>query len=583
MINANKEIIQSFFQGNLQYEIPFFQRAYVWNEENWDIFWEHLLTEHKAYLNDESSEHFIGTIITKQKENKSLSKNVVELIDGQQRLTTISVFIKALADTTQGVLPNLRNSLESLLWFEDSYSNRHYRMKHSRIDEPSYTKMMIVKSAEDINECENSAIIKAYKYFINNLKDYSDEEREELKQVLLNKMPVISMLLDKDDDEQEIFDTINSLGVRLTIGELLKNYMFKEPELIELYDSKWMEIFENDEEQVQFWSTVRSSGRVKRDNMELLLYCFLIIETKKEIRLESLFKEYKRYLKDKSVDDKIAFLLRLSELATIYSQMPQKTELVEIKFSDSVKRFFHLLESLEITTILPLVLYLYKNINDEKDLKRSFYFLESYIALRQICKLTTKNYNNLFIQIIRTLDRPKVKEDPTSVDISSAHLLEILKSFSDMGNKIPGLNEVNEAFHTNVLTNKQAGAILYLIALKDIDSEYSDSKTLSFESFSVEHIMPKKWEQNWNEDNLNALAKFERNKKLLTLGNLTLITKNLNSKLRNQKWNDKRITLREYSSLKITTNFLDKEEWDENTIEERANLLYEKALKIWKW
>lgn len=583
MINANKEIIQSFFQGNLQYEIPFFQRAYVWNEENWDIFWEHLLTEHKAYLNGESSEHFIGTIITKQKENKSLSKNVVELIDGQQRLTTISVFIKALADTTQGVLPNLRNSLESLLWFEDSYSNRHYRMKHSRIDEPSYTKMMIVKSPEDINECENSAIIKAYKYFINNLKDYSDEEREELKQVLLNKMPVISMLLDKDDDEQEIFDTINSLGVRLTIGELLKNYMFKEPKLIELYDSKWMEIFENDEEQVQFWSTVRSSGRVKRDNMELLLYCFLIIETKKEIRLESLFKEYKRYLKDKSVDDKIAFLLRLSELATIYSQMPQKTELVEIKFSDSVKRFFHLLESLEITTILPLVLYLYKNIGDKEDLKKSFYFLESFIALRQICKLTTKNYNNLFIQIIRTLDRPKVKEDPTSVDISSSHLLEILKSFSDMGNKIPELNEVKEAFHTNVLTNKQAGAILYLIALKDIDSEYSDSKTLSFESFSVEHIMPKKWEQNWNEDNLNALTKFERNKKLLTLGNLTLITKNLNSKLRNQAWNDKRITLQEYSSLKITTSFLDKEEWNENTIEERANLLYEKALKIWKW
>lgn len=583
MINANKEIIQSFFQGNLQYEIPFFQRAYVWNEENWDIFWEHLLTEHKAYLNGESSEHFIGTIITKQKENKSLSKNVVELIDGQQRLTTISVFIKALADTTQGVLPNLRNSLESLLWFEDSYSNRHYRMKHSRIDEPSYTKIMTVKSPEEINESESSAIIKAYKYFINNLKDYSDEEREELKQVLLNKMPVISMLLDKDDDEQEIFDTINSLGVRLTIGELLKNYMFKEPELIELYDSKWMEIFENDEEQVQFWSTVRSSGRVKRDNMELLLYCFLIIETKKEIRLESLFKEYKRYLKDKSVDDKIAFLLRLSELATIYSQMPQKTELVEIKFSDSVKRFFHLLESLEITTILPLVLYLYKNISDKEDLKKSFYFLESFIALRQICKLTTKNYNNLFIQIIRTLDRPKVKEDPTSVDISSAHLLQILKSFSDTGNKIPELNEIKEAFHTSVLTNKQAGAILYLIALKDIDSEYSDSKTLSFESFSVEHIMPKKWEQNWNEDNLNALAKFERNKKLLTLGNLTLITKNLNSKLRNQAWKDKRITLQEYSSLKITTRFLDKEEWNENTIEERANLLCEKALKIWKW
>ena len=99
------------------------------------------------------------------------------------------------------------------------------------------------------------------------------------------------MLLDKDDDEQEIFDTINSLGVRLTVSELLKNYLFKDKELIEYYEKEWQSVFENDEEQVEFWSTVRSSGRVKRDNIELLLYCVLIIETKKEVRLEKLFSD----------------------------------------------------------------------------------------------------------------------------------------------------------------------------------------------------------------------------------------------------------------------------------------------------
>jgi hypothetical protein len=134
-----------------------------------------------------------------------------------------------------------------------------------------------------------------------------------------------------------------------------------------------------------------------------------------------------------------------------------------------------------------------------------------------------------------------------------------------------------------MLSNKQAGELLFIIALKDMDSEYSDSKTLSSKSFSVEHMMPKKWEENWAEPDFDELAKYKRKQKLLTLGNLTLITKNLNSKLRNQAWGDKKKTLKEYSSLKMTTAFLDKEAWNESTIEERANLLATKAIDIWKW
>lgn len=574
MINANKQKLQDFFQGNLQFEIPFFQRAYVWSEDNWNIFWDHLVGEVEAYENGVQSEHFIGTIITKQKENKNLSENIVELIDGQQRLTTITVFLKALADTSMGELPNFRESIESLLWFKDSYSNKHYRMIHSRIDKPNFHQIM--EMPEELENEENSSIINAYKYFIKKLENYTDHQREMVKQVLLHKIPIISMLLDKDDDEQEIFDTINSLGVRLTIAELLKNYLFKDKELVEYYEEEWQSVFENDEEQVEFWSTVRSSGRVKRDNIELLLYCMLIIETKKEVRLEKLFSEYKLHLKEMDVEEKKQFLLRLNDLANLYLEMPQKEELIEFGFKNQTKRFFHLLENLEITTIFPLILYLYSNISDENELNSCFKILESFIALRQMCKFTTKNYNNLFIQIIRSLDKIKMEKK-----IDSNDLLEILKSFADFGNRMPTKLEVQEAFQNSILSNKQAGAILYTIALKDIDSEYSDTKTLSSKSFSVEHMMPKKWEENWSDVDLNDLSKFKRKQKILTIGNLTLITKNLNSKLRNQSWVNKKQTLKEYSSLKMTTSFLELDTWDEESISDRAKQLCQKALEIW--
>lgn len=574
MINANKQKLQDFFQGNLQFEIPFFQRAYVWSEDNWNIFWDHLVGEVEAYENGVQSEHFIGTIITKQKENKNLSENIVELIDGQQRLTTITVFLKALADTSMGELPNLRESIESLLWFKDSYSNKHYRMIHSRIDKPNFHQIM--EMPDKLENEENSSIINAYKYFIKKLENYTDNQREMVKQVLLHKIPIISMLLDKDDDEQEIFDTINSLGVRLTIAELLKNYLFKDKELVEYYEEEWQSVFENDEEQVEFWSTVRSSGRVKRDNIELLLYCMLIIETKKEVRLEKLFSEYKLHLKEMDVEEKKQFLLRLNDLANLYLEMPQKEELIEFGFKNQTKRFFHLLENLEITTIFPLILYLYSNISDENELNSCFEILESFIALRQMCKFTTKNYNNLFIQIIRSLDKIKMEKK-----IDSNDLLEILKSFADFGNRMPTKLEVQEAFQNSILSNKQAGAILYTIALKDIDSEYSDTKTLSSKSFSVEHMMPKKWEENWSDVDLDDLSKFKRKQKILTIGNLTLITKNLNSKLRNQSWVNKKQTLKEYSSLKMTTSFLELDTWDEESISDRAKQLCQKALEIW--
>ncbi len=581
MINANKERLLTFFQGQNQFEIPFFQRAYVWSDENWSVFLEHLNNEQNAHHAGQNSEHFLGTIITKQKDSQKLGEHIVHLIDGQQRLTTISIFLKALADTVVGDLINLKNQLNQYLWFEDSYGNRRYRMIHSKIDEANFLKVM--ENPSSIKNTDTSAIILGYQYFHSRLKNLDDTQRNELQQILLNKFPVISMLLDRDDDEQEIFDTINSLGVRLTIGELLKNHLFKEPELINLYEDQWLAVFGKTEQQVEYWSTERSSGRAKRDNMELLLYCFLIIETKKEIRLERLFFEYKNYLKEKTLADKKAFLIRLSEMAKSFAEIPQGKDLHQISFSETDKRFYHLIENLEITTILPLVLYLKINITDKNDLFNSYSLLESFLALRQICKLTTKNYNNVFIQIIRQLEAPADATNRNSIDRSSTHLREILSSYNDDGNRIPKDVEVKSAFQSNALSNKQAGEILFIITLKESDSKYSDSKSQSSLSLSVEHIMPKDWKENWPQAQFSELEIFERNQKLLTLGNLTLITKNLNSKLRNQAWDDKKKTLKDYSTFKITTEYLDIVNWNEKSIEERGLKLAESALEIWKF
>lgn len=570
MINASKEKLAAFFQGNLQLEIPFFQRAYVWDKENWQIFWDHIYEELRAYENQDESEHFIGTIITKQKESTHLNENIVELVDGQQRLTTISILLKAIADTCNGDYVNLRKEILNLLSFEDSRGDKHYRIIHNRLDKPHFESVIDGGLETERND---HPIIQCYQFYVDKVKGFSDERRDHLKNIILKKVPVISMLLNSDDDEQEIFDTINSLGVRLTTGELLKNYIFKHPELREDYDKYWGDIFEADSETFDFWNEEKTSGRIKRDNIEVLLYCFLIIRTKSEvIKFDKLFKEYKKYLKRLTVEELRELLIDLAEMAESYREWPQEQELEEIAFSDYEQRFFHVLENFSITTIYPLVLYIYKSVTDEKR-KEYLYLLESYMVRRQICKLTTKNYNRLFVQIIQALEKKQ------TWDIQD--LKGLLTGFDKDTNRNPADQKIREAFENKNQFNRQAKEILFLIALKGLDNNYSDNKKLASKSFSVEHIMPKKWAQNWKHDHLNDLQKHQRNEKLKTMGNLTLITKNLNSKLRNQAWKDKRNTLKEYSSIKITRDYLELPEWDENTIDNRAKDLATRALEIW--
>lgn len=382
-------------------------------------------------------------------------------------------------------------------------------------------------------------------------------------------------LEDNSDDEQEIFDTINSLGVRLTTGELLKNYIFSAPTIRPLYDTLWEPVFEEDEKQVLFWNKEKTSGRIIRTNIEVLLYCYLVINNKAVVELEKLFKEYKKWLQGKTHQEQINFLEELKDYAAIYYKFPQGTELNEIEFSQDEERFFHVIESYEITTVYPLVLYIYKRVVDANLRLQLLSILESYLVRRNVCHLTTKNYNNLFIQIIGKLDQSQ------SITVDS--LKAVLTNFAEDTNKYPTDAEFKAAFHDEPISNANAREILYCISLFQIAGPKSDIRKLSSNNYSTEHMMPQKWQANWSVSGMDEAGKVKRDKTIKTLGNLTLVTKNLNSSMKNAKWDRKREVLKQYSHLQITTEYISSPNWDETRIGKRAEDLASAALKIWKW
>ncbi|MFN8438562.1 MAG: DUF262 domain-containing HNH endonuclease family protein [Cytophagales bacterium] len=588
MLSANKEKLQSFYMGQNQFIIPFFQRAYVWKYENWAELWEDIMEEYTELKNgNPKSEHFIGTIIIKQRESEKVGSLEYDLIDGQQRLTTICLLMRAFYDVTDDT--NIKNWIKTLLVFIDSYGHENIRILHSKIDREYFQTLILDKSTnselwdkyskskiEDIEKQSElmNKILGAYTYFRKRIIDEADiSELRTYIQIVLEKLPVIHMALTKDDDVQQIFDTINSLGVKLTTAELLKNFLYSDQKVAKYYDEYWSSVFESDEDAIEFWNKDRTSGRIRRTTVELFLYSYLVILKESNVKLESLFKEFKNYLKDKSPDELIAFAKDVHEFALVYQELPDGENLSDISFVEHDKRFFHVIRELDINTIFPLILYIYKKVSDLHERNRILRVLESYVSRRTICKLTTKNYNNLFITILGELK----KKD----SLSAYSLSEILLKYTEVTNRFPDDEELKKAFNNTYLYNQYSREILYCIALFQLNHDYTDNPKLNINGFSVEHVMPKKWRNNWNHLPENITEQI-RDFKLLTLGNLTLVKGRLNSSMRDSGWNKKKTALQKYSTLRQTTDYLSTDEWNETIIEKRANDLYNIALQIWK-
>jgi uncharacterized protein with ParB-like and HNH nuclease domain len=262
MLSANKEKLHSFFTGSNQFKIPFFQRAYVWKIDNWAEFWDSIIEKLIELQVNIESEHFIGTIIIKQAETEKLGSLIYDLIDGQQRLTTICLLLRALHDSTDD--ENFKKWIYNLLVYTDSYGKQHIRIIHSKVDRVYFQDIILSENNNENLEPAKNKIVDAYFYFKGKIQtDIKLTDIRDVVTIVLERLPVIHMALSKGDDVQQIFDTINSLGVKLTTGELLKNFLFSFKTLEPKYEEYWQSVFEADEEAVLFWDRKYPSDQLQ--------------------------------------------------------------------------------------------------------------------------------------------------------------------------------------------------------------------------------------------------------------------------------------------------------------------------------
>jgi len=371
----------------------------------------------------------LGSIILKQLHSSSGEPKKLEIIDGQQRFTTLSILIKVLYDTSELLQKNSINEVRLILFSKISPSSGDYYVKieHSQVDKEVYENVIKAnidgKPPIDLKSIDKNShkILQCYKYFYETLKGKSEEERKSLFNKILNpnnKMLVVIDLVEGKDDEQTIFDTLNTAGVRLTTAEIIKNALYyqvikvfgSKEAAIKLYKNTWEKTFLADEDTVKYWETERLTGRLKRDNIEILLHCVGVIERFYDPdthTLSELSKLYKEEIKKKSSKDELEkFINEIIEYADLY----RKRILIfdsstALSFKDSIARLLHILDVLQISTFHPLILYLFKNQKDETEIAKILSKLEKFVVNNMLAKNTTeiKNYNKLCKEFIQNI------------------------------------------------------------------------------------------------------------------------------------------------------------------------------------
>ena len=583
----------SFIKKESKVSIPFFQRRYVWDEKNWDALLEDLL--------DTKRKTFLGSLILKQL-NKTGSVKEAVVIDGQQRLTTLSILLKAAFDVLpEDIQQNCLGDLNNCLFYKEmaTSSQWHVKIAHSHLDRSDYQRVIEHQNPSELLSLEGgSQILKCYQHLHKRLSDTSTVLLDAIVN-LFNRMVdqdnQILVLIDlaADENEQAIFDTINSAGVRLTSADIIKNALFQkaialcgESETLTLYKDTWEKAFLEEEDEASYWSAKHTLGRLQRDNIEILLHSILVI---KEIfdpennTISDLTSLYKTHIAGLSKEALLQFIEEIVRYAKIYREQLDLGDNPLYRFDDVKKRILHLLDASDTSTFTPYLLSLFEKHDGNDVLPEKLRDLERMVVRRFITKAETKSYNKLCVDLIKDDSRASKEAQEITDDEVKQGLLKI--------------------------GNKEARPLLFWVELaRRANDAKQEIKSLHY-GYTLEHVMPQKWEEHWGYDlvpfvdNLGAPLEntqsnaINRNKAIYCIGNMTLLNSSLNTSIRNYdldikmkgqegKRGKRGKGIKDYADLSITKDdivnpYETDPIWNEHKIAARSEKLIGEILAIW--
>ncbi|MDU9798358.1 DUF262 and DUF1524 domain-containing protein [Helicobacter pylori] len=545
-MKADATTLLGFFEENQnnQFVIPIYQRLYSWEKEQCEQLWDDII---KIGGNDKANGHFIGSILYVLDGNTPSSPLLI--IDGQQRLTTITLLLIALRNHSSD--EDKRKKIESYLINSDKDGDKKFRLILSESDRDTLLSLI------DKNKREPSKpslkIMENFKLFEEWIRKNTDKLETIFKG--LDKLMIVWIALEKGkDDPQLIFESMNSKGIELTQTDLIRNHIIMETEI------EKQEGFYN-----QYWRAMEEDFKQNEKLFNRFVRHYLTIKTGEIPNINKVYEAFKRYQQERGIETE-ALLQDLQKYCGYFCQIAFKKE-----DKKDLKKALSFLVDLEMDVIYPLLLELYSDYSDGVLSKQDFipiiYLTESYICRRAVCGLGTNSLNKVFPFVTKKINKDQYLE---SIKVHFGYLTE--------KQRFPNNDEFKEHFITIDFYHFQKREY-FLERLENFERE----ERVYTHEYTTEHIMPQTLTEEWERDlgeNFQAI----HDKYLHTIGNLTLT--GYNSEYSNNSFQEKRDMENGFkqSPLRLNQSLKDLESFDEKKIEKRANDLAEDwALKIWTY
>lgn len=619
-MKANAVSLLALFERKMRLEVPLFQRQYVWScDQQWEPLWEDISRKFTEYLEGrkDGPVHFLGAMVLDQKFTPTTHVERRQVIDGQQRLTTLQIVLAACRDFCR------EQSCEDLAKEFDGYvlnsgmmadqSVDIFKVWPTQLDRDQFKDVMTLGSRSAIEKKHpltkrryarsydpRPRMIEAYLFFHQQITEFflgtpdqpplaSDQPLaariEEAFQALKNALQVVAIDLEKDDDSQVIFETLNARGEPLLPADLLRNYIFlraaRQSESQEtLYDRYWRRFDD------EFWRTEVRQGRLIRPRSDLFMQHYLASQQMTDIPIKHLFVEYRFW-----IERMCPFKTVSDELASLAGQGDNFRRIIEPQEDDCICELAMFMENFDIRTAYPLLLFLLESHLSQDEWKNISTILESYLLRRTFLGLSTKAYNRIFLSVLKSLRK---------MGCTSENLKRLLSGLEGESSAWPTDSDFSLAWQTqNAYQTLNNARIVHV--LQRLNQSYMSSKSEPIRidgPLTVEHVLPQDWITNWKlptgqtgmtwdellaspANDPRAEATRKRLASIHTMGNLTILSQGLNSSISNACWSDKKPELLKASLLPINLHLAQFDSWDEDTIANRGKDMFIRAVKIW--
>jgi len=617
-MQPHKLTIHDVFERERRYDVPLYQRAYVWDEEEqWTPLWDDIRKQAERNLAEPEpkSTHFLGAVVWRN--NPILGRSIAkaDVIDGQQRLTTLQLFIVALRDIAQSIDPKL--AAQAARWTKNpdlDGSDEEFKVWPTNADRQVFARVMRAGSAEAVRQLfrpnENGREVvalprmaEAYLFFADAIADFVSEAStgdekinriHSIVQAMRTSLQFVVIELESDDDPQIIFETLNARGQPLLPSDLVRNYVFLNAARQNgqssdtLYETYWRTFDNkrtaepNKDGEDRFWHVQERQGRLTRPRIDLFLFHYLTLVTEQDLNIGELFKEFKKWHSTRNEPIE-RFLSELETFSKRFSNLIAPTG------TDRLSVLARRLKALDTSTVYPLLLFLgslprEKVSRDEID--AALVDLESFLVRRFVCNLTTKNYNRFFLGLLTKVKRAA----DAGTSVANTVREELLRSVENSA-IWPTDTEFRRAWLSKPIyvRSRIDRAAMVLRALEEgLRTQRNEAVSLPAD-LTVEHLLPQKYSLSnypYAKDMPRQQEESDegcRKRMLDTIGNLTLLTRSLNASISNGPFPAKRLQISEDSDLRLNATFRNDERisWSETDVIARAEKLFDIASSIW--